>query len=214
MLSASRCAIAHASASPSNVDVPRPISSISTRLCGVARLQDVRRLGHLDHERRASAGEVVGGADARVDRVERAERRRVAPARTSRSRRAARSTAVCRMYVDLPPMFGPVTMSRRRSRCERRRRSAMKCSTCRSTTGCRPPRMRDARLGDELGRARSSASRARRASASTSSVRERRRHALQRGDGGREIAPSSARRAAFRARARAPAPTAPCPRTP
>ncbi len=65
-------------------------------------VQDRRRFGHLDHERRAAAGEIVGGADARVDRVERADRRRVAPARTSRSRRGARSpppaacTSTCR----------------------------------------------------------------------------------------------------------------------
>ena len=32
-------------------------------------------------------------------------------------------TAVCRMYVDLPPMFGPVMTSRRRSGVERRGRS-------------------------------------------------------------------------------------------
>ena len=37
-------------------------------------VEDVRGLGHLDHERRAPAGEIVGGADAREDRVERTER--------------------------------------------------------------------------------------------------------------------------------------------
>ena len=36
-------------------------------------MQDCRGLGHLDHERRAAAGEIVGGADPRVDRVERAD---------------------------------------------------------------------------------------------------------------------------------------------
>ncbi len=38
--------------------------------------QDRRRFGHLDHERRPSAGQVVGRADARVDRVERPDGRR------------------------------------------------------------------------------------------------------------------------------------------
>ena len=35
----------------------------------MALLQDVRRLGHFEHERRAAAREIVGGADAREDAI-------------------------------------------------------------------------------------------------------------------------------------------------
>jgi hypothetical protein len=38
-------------------------------------LQDIRRLGHLQHERRAAAGEIVRGADAREDPIERPQYR-------------------------------------------------------------------------------------------------------------------------------------------
>ena len=71
-------AIAQASARPSKVEVPRPISSISTRLCARRVVQDGRALGHLHHEGRAPAGEVVGRADAREDPVDRPERARFA----------------------------------------------------------------------------------------------------------------------------------------
>ncbi len=40
-------------------------------------IQDVRGLGHLDHESRPPAGQIVRRADARVDRVERPQNRRV-----------------------------------------------------------------------------------------------------------------------------------------
>ena len=61
-------------------------------------VQDRRRLGHLDHERRAPAGEIVGGADARVDRVERADARRARRHERAAVARAARSPppAACR----------------------------------------------------------------------------------------------------------------------
>ena len=36
-------------------------------------IQDVRCFGHLDHERRATACEIVGGADPRVNRIERSD---------------------------------------------------------------------------------------------------------------------------------------------
>jgi hypothetical protein len=64
--------MAKASAMPSKVEVPRPISSISTRLFGRV-VQDGGGFGHFDHEGRAAGGEVVGGADAGEDAVERAE---------------------------------------------------------------------------------------------------------------------------------------------
>ncbi len=48
---------------------------------------------------------------------------------------ASRATiAVCRMYVDLPPMLGPVTMSRRRSALSITSLGT-KLSTCCATTG-------------------------------------------------------------------------------
>ena len=62
--------MANARAMPSNVEVPRPTSTISTRLLGGV-VQDRCRFGHLDHERGAAGGQVVGGTDAREDLVER-----------------------------------------------------------------------------------------------------------------------------------------------
>ena len=56
------------------MEVPRPISSISTSDCRVALLQDVGGFGHFDHEGGAAAGQVVGRADAGEDLVDRADR--------------------------------------------------------------------------------------------------------------------------------------------
>ena len=63
-------AIAPASASPSKVEVPRPISSISTSECSVAAVHDGGGLGHLQHEGGLGVGQVVGRADAGVDGVD------------------------------------------------------------------------------------------------------------------------------------------------
>ena len=54
-------------------------------------------LGHLDHERRAAAGEIVGGADPRVDRVDAAERARASRARTMPQQASSAITAAWRM---------------------------------------------------------------------------------------------------------------------
>ena len=64
---------AHASDRPSNVAVPRPTSSRMTSELRGGVAQDVRHLGHLDHERRLAAGDVVGGADAGEDAVDLAD---------------------------------------------------------------------------------------------------------------------------------------------
>ena len=61
---------------------------------GRRRVQDVRRLLHLDHERRLAARDVVGRADAREDAIDDRQLRARAPARTSPpapSGRAART---------------------------------------------------------------------------------------------------------------------------
>ena len=212
---ASWCAIAQASARPSKVDVPRPISSISTRLCGVARCRMCRGFGHLDHERRAAAGEVVGRADARVDRVERTERRALAAgtndaaiARAARSPRSAACRSTCR------PCSGPVTISSRRSRREHEvvGDEARRPAARRPDGGRRGSRCPGA--GDECGRAKSSASARSASAASTSSARERHGSILQRRDRAARARRATRRRAASRAPARAPAPTAPCPRRP
>ena len=63
-------ATAHAMLRPSKVDVPRPISSSTTRLRDEARVQDVGGLLHLDHEGRLPAGDVVRGADAGEDPID------------------------------------------------------------------------------------------------------------------------------------------------
>ena len=51
-------------------------------------MQDVRRLGHLDHEGRAAAGKIVRRADAGEDAVDRADQRSRRPARNCRYARA------------------------------------------------------------------------------------------------------------------------------
>ena len=79
---------AHASARPSYVAVPQPISSNSTSERGGAA-QDVRGLRHLDHERGLPRAQPVGGADAREQPVHEADHRARPRARTSPSARAA-----------------------------------------------------------------------------------------------------------------------------
>ena len=61
-------------------------------------VQDVRGFAHLDHERRLAARQIVAGADAREDAVDRSDRRATAPARSCRCARAARSarSGACR----------------------------------------------------------------------------------------------------------------------
>jgi hypothetical protein len=58
-------------------------------------------------------------------------------------------SATCRMYVDLPPMFGPVMSSSLRD-AESRASFATNVSTCDSTTGWRPALDVDAVVVDEL----------------------------------------------------------------
>ena len=98
------------STTPSYVDVPRPISSSSTRLRAVARVQDRARLAHLHHERRLPAHQVVARADARED-AGRPRRSRAARAGTKLPICAISTISpICRRIVDLPAMFGPVRM--------------------------------------------------------------------------------------------------------
>ena len=67
--------IAQASEMPSKVLVPRPISSRITRLRGGRVVEDVGRLGHLDHERALAAAQLVGRADAGEQAVDHADPR-------------------------------------------------------------------------------------------------------------------------------------------
>jgi hypothetical protein len=91
-------------------------------------MQDRRRFGHLDHERRASAGQIVGGADARVDRVERTDRaelRRHERAAVGEERDHRRLPHVRRLAAHV----GPVMTSSRRSGASVES-LAMNASTC------------------------------------------------------------------------------------
>ena len=54
---------------PSNVLVPRPISSRMIRLRARGVVEDVGRLAHLDHERGLPARQIVARADAGEDAV-------------------------------------------------------------------------------------------------------------------------------------------------
>ncbi len=65
--------IAQASEMPSNVLVPRPISSRITRLLRGRVVEDVGGLGHLDHERALAAAQLVGRADAGEEPVDDAD---------------------------------------------------------------------------------------------------------------------------------------------
>ena len=97
-LAAMNAAQAQASDRPSKVLVPRPTSSISTRLRVGGVVQDVGRFGHLQHEGRAAARQIVGGADAGENAIERPERPRASRARNSRYARGWRSarSGACR----------------------------------------------------------------------------------------------------------------------
>jgi hypothetical protein len=97
---------------PSKVEVPRPISSRISRLSFVALLQDVRHLGHLHHERGLPRRKVVRSAHARVDAVHNADLRRAAGTKQPICA-IMTMTATCRIYVDLPAMFGPVMIDTR-----------------------------------------------------------------------------------------------------
>ena len=95
-------------------------------------------------------------------------------------------TAACRMYVDLPPMFGPVMTSRRRSG-DTSRSFAMNSSICRSTTGCRPPRIARPVAATNSGTREIERLRAFRQRRQHVERRERRTQALQRRNRGREV---------------------------
>ena len=92
---------------PSNVLVPRPISSRIDQAARGRVVQDVRRLGHLDHERALAAGQFVARADAGEDAVGQPDRRPAAGTKLpicaiSRQQRHLADVG------DLPAMFGPV----------------------------------------------------------------------------------------------------------
>ncbi len=57
--------------------MPRPISSRMTRRALAGLVQDRRGLHHLDHEGRAAAREIVGGADAAEQAIDHADPRRL-----------------------------------------------------------------------------------------------------------------------------------------
>ena len=112
--SASSRAIEPASARPSKVEVPRPISSISTRLCAVALLRmaaaSVISTMNVEAPRARSSA-----APMRV-RIRSTGPTRAALAGTKLPQRASSTTSATeRMKVDLPPMLGPVITSSRRS---------------------------------------------------------------------------------------------------
>ena len=74
--SCSSSTTAHAMASPSNVEVPRPDLVEQHQAARREVVEDRRRLHHLDQERRLAAREVVLRAHAREDAVDQADARR------------------------------------------------------------------------------------------------------------------------------------------
>ena len=104
--------------------------------------QDVRRFRHLDVERRLSRREVVAGADAREDAIDDAELRAARAGTNEPICASTTSSAVCRRYVDLPPMFGPVSrMKRARSSPRCRSFGTNDEPSSASITGWRPSTM-------------------------------------------------------------------------
>ena len=90
---------------PSPVEVPRPSSSMMTRLARRLLRHDLD-VHHLDHERTLPADQIIGSADPREDPV--GDRNRAELAGTKQPICAIRQiTATCRIYVLLPAMFGP-----------------------------------------------------------------------------------------------------------
>jgi hypothetical protein len=64
-LSSCRCStVAQAIDKPSNVAVPRPISSRMTSARATGLVEDRRGFDHFDHEGRPATRQVIGGADA------------------------------------------------------------------------------------------------------------------------------------------------------
>ena len=100
--------VAQAIESPSKVAVPRPISSRMTRLRAARLVEDRRGLDHLDHEGRAAAREIVGGADAAEQAVDDADVAALAGTKLPICAMTAIS-AFWRRKVDLPAMLGPVS---------------------------------------------------------------------------------------------------------
>ena len=208
-------AAAHASDRPSNVLVPRPTSSMSTRLARVAlfRMFAVSVISTMNVERppvRSSAAPMR----VKIRSIEPI----VADSAGTTLPMCARIaiSAVWRMYVDLPPMFGPVMISMRVVLARARDRSARTARALdRSTPRWRPPRYSSRGSSTSVGSTRSSA--LRRARRGSRACRARRRPRPSRCSAARSRAERVEQLvvelllARQRALARA---TAPCPRTP
>ena len=160
--------VAHAIERPSNVAVPRPISSRMTSERSRRLIEDRGGLDHLDHERRAPARQIVGRADAREQPVDDADVR----ARRRHERAHLRHHADQRVLAQKRRFAGHVgtgdePYARVRKLIEARRSSgaseppsmqslSMKAcsldfaSAC-STTGWRPPRMSNISLVSTIG---------------------------------------------------------------
>ena len=141
---------AQASDRPSYVLVPRPISSISTRLRSVAefRITAASVISTMKVERPpARSSEAPMRVKMRSNGPITA---RVAGTKLPMEA-STRISAAWRMYVDLPPMFGPVITSMRRASVSSRSFGTNGSSSTRSTTGCRPPSMRMPGVSDSSG---------------------------------------------------------------
>ena len=150
-------------------------------------VQDVGGLGHLDHEGRAPAGEVVGGADAREDLV---DRRRCARVRAGTKRAAVREQRDQRDLAHVGRFAAHVGAGDQQhagAPATSRVSLAMKCVDLRFDHRMAAAFDLDHRLVARTRARHSRASaRARRRSASRSSSASARGDALQRGDVRRE----------------------------
>ena len=91
-----------------------------TRLRARGVVEDVGRLGHLDHEGALAAAQLVAGADAGEDAVGDADASPAWPARSCRSGPAASSSATWRM---IRALAGHVRAGDEQRSCRRRARA-------------------------------------------------------------------------------------------
>ena len=124
-------------ARPSVVDVPRPTSSNRTRESSVAprRIEASSVISTMNVDRPPAMSSLA----PTLVKMRSTTRRRASAAGTKLPACASNTTsATCRMYVDFPLMFGPVTTATRRS-SPRRVSFGTNPGSVRSTTGWRPP---------------------------------------------------------------------------
>ena len=133
--------------------MPRPISSRITRLRGGGRVEDPRRLGHLDHEGALAAAQLVAGPHAGENAVGTC---RCVASRAGTKLPICANSAIKRRLADVGALAGHVRAGNQQDVARlapgQSRRWARTCPSGSSTssTGCRPSMIAQHRLLDDL----------------------------------------------------------------